>query len=456
MIMSPRRFVSLAAVAVIGGTLAILGGLRPAEAIEAQKVVSDQGIEAWLVEDHSIPVISLSVGFRGGSSLDPQGKEGLANMTSALLDEGAGDLDSQAFRRVLENKAIDLSFRTNLDTFTGSLRTLTENRDQAFALFADALTRPRFDEEPVERIRSQILTGMAFDKDDPQTQASEAWYQTVFPGHPYARKVPGTETTVKALTVKDLRTFVSTHLTRDRMKIGVAGDITPAQLKGLLDKTFAALPATSDLQDPPEVAPKGGVVKVIPMDIPQAVAVFGGKSLPREDKDFYAAYVVNYILGGGGFSSRLMDEVREKRGLAYSVYSYLYSFDHAPTIIGGVATQSAKMKDSLALIRKEFATFAKDGPTQKELDDAKTYLIGAYPLRFTSTPSVAAILMSLQMDHYPIDQLQKRNDYIRAVTLDDARRAASRLLGKDGLSIVVVGKAPGVDATPEAAAAAQK
>jgi zinc protease len=428
--------------------LALLFSRAPAQAIEAQRVVSPGGIEAWLVEDHSIPVIALSVGFRGGSSLDPVGKEGLANMVSGLLDEGAAERDSQTFRAVLEQKAISLSFSSTLDSFSGSLRTLTENRDLAFGLLADALHKPRFDAEPVERVRSQVLTSLAFDRDDPQTQASEAWYKLAFAGHPYARSVSGDETTVKGLEVKDFTGFVKTHLTLDRMKIGVAGDITSDQLAALLDQTFGGLEKTSPLKDPAQVMPKGGMVQVIERPIPQAVAVFGGASLPRDDQDFYAAYVVNYILGAGGFSSRLMDEVREKRGLAYSVYSYLYPFDHAPALVGGVATKAERMKDSLALIGQEFARMAKDGPTQQELDDAKTYLIGAYPLRFTSTPSVAAILMSLQLDGYPIDHLQKRNDYVRAVTLDDAKRAAARLLADDGLTITVVGTAPGVESTP--------
>ncbi|GAB3450937.1 M16 family metallopeptidase [Insolitispirillum peregrinum] len=426
-----------------------LGALSPAWAIDARKVVSPGGIEAWLVEDHSIPVLSLSVGFKGGSSLDPVGKEGLATMVAGLLDEGAADLDSQAFRSRLEQKAIDLSFSADKDSFSGSLRTTSDTRDEAFTLFRQAMTEPRFDDEPVERVRDQILTSLTFAQDDPQTIAGEAWDKAAFGDHPYSRPEQGTPASIKALSRDDLRSFTALQLVRSQMKIGVAGDITPAQLATLLDSTFGTLPATGPATvSVPDVAPKNAGLTVIERDIPQAVAVFGGPGLKREDPDFFAAYVANYILGSGGFSSRLMNEVREKRGLAYSVYNYLYPLDHSALSIGGVATNNARMKDSLDLIKAEMARMAKSGPTQKELDDARTYLVGAYPLRFTSTGAVASTLTALQMQGYPIEHLYKRNDYIKAVTLADAKRAAARLYNPDALTIVVVGKPAGLVSAP--------
>lgn len=431
----------------LAGLLA-LSALSPAAAMDAQKVVSPGGIEAWLVEDHSIPVISMGIAFKGGSALDPDGKEGLATMVAGLLDEGSADLDSQTFRSRLEQKAIDLSFHADQDAFTGSLRTLSENRDEAFGLFRDALTKPRFDDEPVDRIRNQILTALAFKKDDPQELASEAWSKSAFPGHPYSRPEEGTEASIKAITRDDLRSFTALQLVRNQLKVGVAGDITPQQLGALLDDTFGTLPtAASALPAVPDVTPKTGIVTVIKRDIPQSVAAFGTPGLPRQDPDFFAAYVVNYILGGGGFSSRLMNEVREKRGLAYSVYNYLYPLDHAALSLGGVATNNARMKESLDLIRKEMARMAKEGPTQKELDDAKTYLVGAYPLRFTSTMAMASTLVALQLQGYPIEHLTKRNDYIKAVTLADAKRAASRLYNPDALTIAIVGNPEGIDSS---------
>lgn len=417
----------------------------PAQAIEAQKVVSDGGIEAWLVEDHSIPVISLDVGWRGGAALDPQGKEGLANMVSGLLDEGAGDLDSLQLRTILDNKAISLSFRAGQDSFSGALKTLTENRELAFDLLRQAMTAPRFDAEPVERIRSQIITGLTFEQEDPQTIASKAWNEMVFAGHPYARPVKGSIESVSGLTRADLRTFVGKTLVNDaRMKIGVAGDVTAEELKRLLDKTFGALPTEGQAVSIADATPRTGGMEVIDKDIPQSVAVFGETGLPREDPDFYAAYVINYILGGGGFASQLMEEVREKRGLAYSVYSYLAPMDHAALLIGGTATNNARMKESLAVVREVWADMAENGPTEDELTNAKTYLTGAYPLRFTSTDNISAILMSLQMDGYPIDHLQTRNQKIEAVTLEDAKRAARRMLDPAELTVVVVGRPEGI------------
>ncbi|MFA7428724.1 MAG: pitrilysin family protein [Rhodospirillaceae bacterium] len=416
-----------------------------AQAIEAQKVVSDGGIEAWLVEDHSVPVIALEVGFQGGAALDPADKPGLANMVSALLDEGAGDLDSLAFQSKLESLAIGLSFGASQDNFTGSLRTVLENRDTAFDMLRMALTQPRFDEEPVSRIRSQIQTALSFDLQRPNTIAARRWNEVVFGTHPYARPVRGTPESIAAITTNDLRTFVTTRLGRDRMKIGVAGSISPAELKPLLDATFGGLPKQTAVPPVPDATPAAkGTVEVIDKAIPQSVAVFGHPGVERHHPDFYPAFVVNHILGGGGFTARLMQEVREKRGLAYSVSSSLAAMDHAALVTGGVGTNNARMKESLDLIRAEWARMAENGPTAEELEDAKTYLMGAWPLRFTSTPNVASILASMQLDGYPIDHLQTRNDKVAAVTLEDARRVAASLLKPDALTIVVVGQPEGI------------
>ncbi len=427
--------------------LALLGA-APAGAVTVERVTSPNGIEAWLVQDHTNPIIAVEAAFRGGAATDPAGKAGLANMVSALLDEGAGPHDSQAFQGKLEDLAIGLSFDAGRDTFRGHLKTLTENRDTAFELFRLALTEPRFDKEPVERIRSQIQTILKRELQNPNTVAIREWNRVVFAGHPYASPVNGTPETVAKLTVADLKGWTRKHLARDALVIGVVGDITPEALGPLLDKTFGALPAKAAKVEVPYTTPKApGRTIVIPRDNPQSVAMFGEGGIKRDDPDWYAAYVMNYILGGGGFSSRLTEEVREKRGLAYSVYSYLMPLDHAAVVMGGVATQNARLAESLNIIKDEWRRMREEGPTPQELDDAKTYLTGSFPLQLDSTVAIAGLLVAMQLDDLGIDYLDKRNGYMEAVSLKDVNRVAKRLLDPARLTTVVVGKPDGVQAS---------
>ena len=423
-------------------------------AVDIESVVSPGGIEAWLVEDHSNPIISVEFAFRGGAALDPAGKEGLANMISGLLDEGAGELDSQAFQGRLEDLSIRLSFDTGLDSFGGELQTLTENRDAAFELLRLAITAPRFDQEPVERIRSQLLAILKRESTDPDMIASRTLRQLLFESHPYARPVNGTPASVAALTADDFRRFVAERLARDNLVVGVVGDITPEELARLLDSTFGALPQAARDGEVPEIEPRAtGDMVIVEEAIPQSVVVMGHGALRREDPDFYAAYVVNYILGGGGFASRLYDEVREKRGLAYSVYSYLSPLDHSGLVLGGVGTQNGSVAQSIDVIREEWRRMGESGPTEEELKNAKTYLTGSYPLRLSSSPRIARMLVGIQLDELGIDYINRRNGLIEAVTPEDARRVAGDLYDVDKLTIVVVGQPEGLEATREAPAA---
>ena len=425
-----------------------LAAAQPATAVEVEKVVSPGGIEAWLVEDHSNPIVSLVLAFRGGGALDPQGQEGLAHLVSGLLDEGAGPLDSQAFQGRLEDLSITLRFVAGLDTFGGSLRTLTENLETAGELLRLALTEPRFDTEPVERIRSQNLVRLRRDTEDPKRIASERMRQLLFPGHPYGRPVNGTQESVGAIAVADLRRFVAERLARDLLTVAVVGDITPAALAAFLDRTFLGLPASAAparVRD--VVAQATGRTVVIERDLPQSVVNLSQPGIDRDDPDFYTAYVVNHILGGGGFSSRLYSEVREERGLAYSVYSYLSTRDHSSLVIGGVATANERVAESLDVILAEWARMAEAGPSAEELAAAKTFLTGSYPLRQTSTGRIASMLLAIQLEDLGIDYINRRNDFIDAVNLEDARRVARRLYDPGALTVVVVGRPDGLDSS---------
>jgi len=419
----------------------------PAPATTIEHVVSPGGVEAWLVREHAVPLIAVDVAFAGGAVQDPAGRSGAANLAASLLDEGAGDLDSKAFQDRLERKAIELSFRAERDTLRGRMRTLVENRDEAFDLLRLSLTVPRFDAADVELNRAQILSTLRRQTTSPGDIASRRWWETAFEGHPYGRPVDGTLESVPSITIDDLKTYTHRVLARQNLKIAVVGDIDADTLKPLLDRVFGALPEKSDLAPVDNVTPQGlGRRIVVNLDVPQAVVDFGGPGIARKDPDFMAAYIVNHILGGGTFSSRLYQEVREKRGLAYSVSDSLVWLDHAALFIGGTATRADRTGEALDVIGKEIHRLAESGPTAAELTQAKNYLNSSFALNLDTSSKIAALLVQFQLDDLGIDYIAKRPALIGAVTLDDARRVAKRLLD-GGLLVTVVGKPEGVAST---------
>lgn len=425
----------------------ILAWTGPAAALEIQPVTSPGGVKAWLVEDHDNPILTLHFSFLGGQSSDPAGKEGRARLVSGLLDEGAGNLDSTAFQKALTEDSISLRFNARMDRFSGELVTLTETRERAVDLLQLALTEPRFDPEPVARIRAQILASLRYDQQNPRNIASRAWWGASFPEHPYGRSGDGTPATVAAVTVDDLKDFVASTFAREGLVVAAVGDIDPDGLKALLDRVFGALPAAGSAPVAPDTVPKAaGQTYVVEQKVPQSVVVFGHGGIARSDPDWYAASLLNEIMAGG-FGSRLTEEIREKRGLVYGVYAYLLPLDHAPLVMGGLATQNARVAESIALVRQEWRRMAEQGPTEAELADARTYLLGAFPLQLTDSDGTASVLMSLQESNLPIDYLDRREALFQAVTLEDMKRVARRIYRPDELAVVVVGMPKDVAAT---------
>ena len=420
------------------------------QATDIRKVVSDKGIVAWFVPDSSVPLLALNVVFRGaGSATDPDGKKGLAEMTSSLLDEGAGNIASADFQRRLEDIAAQMTFSAGRDHFSGRLRTLSSERDDAFDLLRLAISKPRFDQEPVERVRSQLLAALKRNAENPRRISGRTWSETVFAGHPYSRPAMGTEDSLAAISAPDLKSFVGERFTRDRLVIGVVGDISEDELKSRLDSVFGDLPQTGPAFDIPEVQPSAaGKTVVVSKPIPQSVMIVGQKGIKREDPDWYAALLVTRIFGGGGLSSRLYAEVREKRGLAYSVYAYLNPMEKSALIVGGVATQNARAGESLDVIRAEWAKLRDKGITAEELRDAKTYSNGSFPLSLGSSRGIAGLLVGMQISNLGMDYIKNRPSLINAVTLEDANRVARRLYDADRLTAVVVGQPKGITATP--------
>ena len=417
----------------------------PARAIEIQEVTSPGGIKAWLVENHDIPFTALDIAFKGGASLDAPGKRGAINLMTATLEEGAGQMDSQQFAEAQEALAAQFSFDVGDDSLEVSARMLSENRDKAVSLLREALVNPRFDQTAIDRVRQQVLAIIASDKQDPNAIAAETFRKIAYGDHPYGSSLNGTEESVKGLTREDMFAAKDRVMTRDHMVISAVGDITPEELGPMLDKLLGDLPETG-AEMPPAVAPdlKGGVTTV-DFDSPQSVVMFGQKGIAMSDPDFFPAYVLNQILGAGGFSSRLMDEVREKRGLTYGIASYIVDKDLAKTWQGSFASANEKVAEAISVVEEEWRKAATGKVTDKELEDAKTYLTGAYPLRFDGNGTIAGILTGMQLNGMDRSYIDTRNDKVNAVTKEDIARVAERILDAKELTFVVVGRPQGLN-----------
>jgi zinc protease len=433
---------------VVGAVLLAAVSIFPgeAQAMKVQEVKSPGGISAWLVESHSVPLIAMRFAFDGGGSVqDPVAKEGLANFMASMLDEGAGDLPAKAFQERIEDLAMRMGFEDGRDAFYGSFETLTEYRDEAVKLLALALAKPRFDEDAVERMRKAHLAGLAYAARDPQRVASDQWMALAFAGHPYGQPMNGTPKTVAEINRADLAGFHRRVFAKDALRVVVVGDIDAATLGPLLDTVFGGLPDKATLSPVPEAYIKAPEkLRVIDMNVPQSVVRFGVPAMARSDKDFMPAFVLNSILGGNAFTSRLYQEVREKRGLAYGVDTSLVPMRYSSIFFGGVATKNEAVAQALDVIRTELKRIAAEGPTEKELADTKSYLTGSFALRFDTNSNIANQLLWIMVEGLGYSYIDTRNAQVEAVTIEDVRRAAKRLFDEEDLLVTVVGRPKGV------------
>ena len=432
---------------ILALALSLLAAAASAQ-IDIQTSTSPGGIDVWLVETGDIPFVALEIRIEGGASLDREGRRGAVNLMTGLLEEGSGDMDAQTFQTAREGLAATFGYAAYDDSIALSARFLTENADEAVALFRQSLVDPTFDDAAIERVRAQVLAGLRSDAQSPNAIASETLYAAAFGDHPYGSDLSGTPESVAALTREDIVQAWRDTLVRGRVHVGAVGDIDAAALGDLVDDLLGPLPATGPDLPPDTVFDVGGGVTVVDFPTPQAVALFGQPGIERDDDDFFAAYVLNHILGGGGFESRLMTEVREKRGLTYGVGTYLVPKDHAPIILGQVASANDRIGDAIAVIRDEWARIARDGVTQEELDAAKTYITGEYPLRFDGNGPIADILVGMQTTDLTPEYVTERNSFVEAVTLENVNRVAAELLRPDELRFVVVGQPEGLETGP--------
>ena len=414
-------------------------------ASRVQKVRSPAGIEAWLVEDYSVPLLAVNFGFKGGAAQDPMHKPGVATLLAGLLDEGAGPLDSAAYHQALDDDAIELSFSADRDAMQGRMKTLARNIPRAFELLGLAVTQARIDQEAFERVSGQIGASLRRELNDPDHAAARAFRTLSYPNHPYGQPVKGDLAILATITRDDLLAMRARVMARDTLKIAVVGAIDAETLGRELDHVFAALPAHAELVPVANVALSGiGSREITTIDVPQSTIRFGRQGLMRGDPDFDAATVVNHCLGAGSFTSRLYKEVREKRGLCYSVYSQNSELDHAAMLVGATSTKNERAVEAIDVIRAEIDLMAKDGIGAEELDKARKYLIGSYALRFDTSRKIAGHLVSLQLDGYDVDRLDDRNAMIAGVTVEDAARTAKRLIGDGNLLVTIAGKPVGM------------
>lgn len=417
--------------------------------LDIREITSPGGIKAWLVEDHSVPLIAVQVAFVGaGSTRDPDAKQGLAQLLSNTLDEGAGDFDSQSFQKRLADHSISLSYSVGRDDFYGYVKTLSREKALAFDMLRLSLTAPRFDADAVDRMKAANISRIRSALSDPEWMAARLLNDRAYSGHPYARNSGGTLTSLPSITPDDLRQFAKTELSRDRLHVAVAGDITAAELGQYLDAAFGPLPATAPANVTPDITVQnGGTIALLEKDIPQTIIEMTQPGIRRDDPDWQTAQVMNFILGSSGFGSRLMEEVREKRGLTYGIYTNYYVLDHVPTLTLSTSTRNDKAAEVLGLIDAEWKRMVETDVTAAELQDAKDYLTGSMPLALTSTDSIAQTAIGVMLDGLPIDYLDTVDDKINAVTIADVRRVARRILTPGQMTVVLVGKPDSVTPT---------
>lgn len=397
-------------------------------------------LDIWLVEDHRLPIINIEFAFIGGASLDVD-QHGLAYLMSALLDEGAGDLDDQAFHKALDETATHLHFSTTRDIINGSLKMLTKHKERAADLLHMAMFAPRFADEATERVKAQIVASIRSASSNPSEIAAKKLMKLCFGEHVYGNLVKGSEQTIAAITQADLQRAASQNFNAAHPYLVIVGDVNEQQAEALVSRIFQGRKIIASHENDIAEANFAGIGQTQHhhMDVPQAVVNFALPSIPQNDPDFMTLMVLNHILGGGGFSSRLMEEIREKRGLTYGIHTSLIPLKHGSLITGNAATSADKMDETIKILRQEISKMHDGGVTDEELINAKTYLTGAYPLRFDTGSKIAHQLLSMQYFNFGIDFIDQRNNLVNKVSKDDIGIMAARLLEVENMAQVTVG-----------------
>jgi zinc protease len=415
-------------------------------AADVRQIRSPGGISAWLVEERSLPIVAIRFAFEGGSAQEAVGKEGTAGLLAAMLDQGAGDLSGAEYQKQIERLSVRLAFDSDRDTFFGNFETLTKNLGKATELLRLAITKPLLAPAILERTRAQLMARAGFEAGDNNKLANAQWMAQSFAGHTYSRAISGTPESLKVITRDDLEDYRGRIMARATLRVAAVGDIDAAALGQVLDEVFGPLPAEPRLTPIPDVQPKG-VTKPTVVDVagPQSVTIFGRRGIERSDPDYFPGLVLAQLLGGGSSDARLVREVREKRGLSYWIYTLLYNFKHSSMLIGGFASPNKDVATSLELVRAEFKALAEQGPTQEEVEAAKSYLIGSFVLSLDSNAKIAEQMLRAQLQGLGPDFVNQRKAQLAKVTRADVARVARSLLSIDDLSVAIAGQPVNLD-----------
>ena len=430
--MSMNRFKTLlAAVALLVAPLADA-------AVRIQHWVAPSGARVYFVETRALPIIDVQVDFAAGAARDPAGKSGLAQLVRGLMDLGAGDMDETAISEKLADLGARLGGGADTDRASVSLRTLADpdKRVAAFDILRQVIAAPRFPEDVFERERARTLAALRESLTRPETIASRAFWSSLYGAHPYGAQP--TAESLAALTPDDLKAFHATHYVARSAAVTIVGALDRAEAEVLAQRLTEALPAGEGSAAAPDVALPAGREVRLPHPAAQAHIHLGLPALKRGDPDFYALVVGNYTLGGGGFVSRLMKEVRDKRGFAYSVYSYFSPMQAAGPFQIGLQTKREQTADALKVTRDVLARFLAEGPSEEELKAAKANIVGSFPLRLDSNRKILDNVAAIGFFGLPLDYLDTYADKVRQVSAADVRAAFARHVRPENLVTVVV------------------
>lgn len=419
--------------------LSVVGGGKLFAFPRVERIVLSNQLVLLAAEDHSLPLVTLRILIDAGSRRDPPGKEGVANLTAKGLLLGTSTYSVTAFHDALEFMGASLSASVGPDTAVLRLRILREDLDRGFDLLMEALTRPTFSEEEIQRLVRKTRAEIQSAEERPGVTAKKAFQKTLFYNNPYGHPVKGTEKTLGRITGQTILEFYKTYYRPNGAIVAIVGDVTLEEIKQKLGPRLSDWPMAKipDERFTPSFT-KGPKDVKIDRNITQANIVFGHRGIKRSNPDFYAATVMNYILGGGGFGSRLFEEIRVKRGLAYSVASYFDQRRYPGSFRIVLQTKNTSARRAISVLRQETRRIQNEPVSKKDLERAKKYLVGSFPFRFDTQARLAGFITHLEYHGLGLDFPEKYPSYVSAVTSRDVLRVAASYLHPDQAILVVV------------------